>query len=69
MAKDTAHIDNWFEMWPCLCGNVTKHSRQREFNPNSLQMTSQIESLNEYTGIAETINTRYTLGTRRGIKL
>ncbi len=64
MAKQKARIENWQLVAGCLMGNVSKHSRQRDFNPEGPQMTSQIISLNEDIGVAETENTIYTLGTK-----
>lgn len=62
--KQTAQIDDWRLIAGCLWGHVRKHPKQELFNPASVQMTSQIVSLNEDTGIAETENTIYTLGTK-----
>lgn len=64
MAKQKARIEEWRLMGGCLWGYVKGHSEQDSFTPNRLQVTSQIISLNEDTGIAETENTIYTLGTK-----
>ncbi len=63
MKKHTARIDNWRVMGDSLWGNVTKHTL-REFNPECLQRTSVLLSINEDACTAETENTIYTLGTK-----
>ena len=60
MEKHTARIDNWFMVGNCLWGNVSKHSL-REFDPDNIQRTSEVVSINENAGVAETDNTHYTL--------
>ena len=65
MAKHTAKIDNWFKIGNCLWGNVSDHSSLREFDPNSLQRTSELVSINEASGVAETLNTHYTRGAKQ----
>lgn len=65
MAKQTARIDNWWVMGSCLCGNVTEHSRQKDFSPNCQQITSQLVRINECDRVAETANTHYKLGKKR----
>lgn len=65
MAKHTARIDNWFVVGNCLWGNVTEHTL-REFNPDTIQRTSDIVYINEAFSVAETHNTHYTLGTKAG---
>lgn len=62
MAKHTARIDNWFEVGNCLWGKVTEHSL-REFNPDCIQRTSELVSIDRNAGVAETENTHYVLGT------
>lgn len=63
MEKYTATINNWFVMGDCIWGNVTEHS-VRKFDPDNLQRTSTLISIDEEAGVAETINTSYTLGTK-----
>ena len=63
MEKNTARIDNWFKVGNCLWGNVTEHSL-REFNPDSLQRTSKLVRIDIAAGVAETLNTHYTLGNK-----
>lgn len=65
--KSTAKINNWFITYGYLgdhflVGNVTEHSKQREFNPHAPQITSALVYLNTEEGIAETKNTYYSLG-------
>lgn len=64
MAKNTARIDNWFKIGNCLWGNVSEHSI-REFDPGCLQRTSDIVSIDESAGVAETMNTHYILGKKQ----
>jgi len=64
MGKNTARIDNWFIVGNCLWGNVTEHS-VRQFDPDNLQRTSDIVRIDEEAGIAETLNTHYTLGNKQ----
>lgn len=63
MAKNTARIDNWMVIGNCLWGNVTEHT-VREFDPDNLQRTSDLVSIDEEKGVAETENTHYRLGTK-----
>lgn len=64
MEKHTARIDNWFVVGNCLWGNVSKHSL-REFNPDNIQRTSDLISIDENVGTAETENTHYKLGKKQ----
>ena len=64
MEKHTARIDNWFVVGNCLWGNVSKHSL-REFDPDNIQRTSDILSIDENAGVAETANTHYKLGKKQ----
>lgn len=64
--KQTAHIDNWSEenTYPygtCLVGHITKHARQTQFHSDR-QATSTVISIDREKGVAETMNTIYTLG-------
>ena len=63
MEKHTARIDNWFVVGNCLWGKVTEHTL-REFDPNNIQRTSQLVSIDKDKGVAETENTRYKLGVK-----
>jgi hypothetical protein len=64
--KPTAHIENWMRIptmygHAYLMGTVSDHPRQSEFRAKE-QITSQLVSFDEEAGVAETRNTRYTLG-------
>lgn len=64
--KQTAYIDNWreesiFPYGTCLIGRVTKHELQHQFHSDK-QATSRLISIDREKGVAETINTIYTLG-------
>lgn len=61
MAKHTARIENWVKVANCLWGNVTEHTL-REFNSDNIQRTSDLVSFHPEKGVAETMNTHYTLG-------
>lgn len=61
MAKHTALIEDWMVIGNSLWGAVTKHTAQ-EFDPDKIQQTSFLISINEDDGVAETENTIYTLG-------
>ena len=64
MAKNTARIDNWFKVGNCLWGNVSEHS-VREFDPDTIQRTSDLVRMNEALRTAETVNTHYKLGKKQ----
>lgn len=64
--KQTAYIDDWSEVntFPygtCLIGRVTKHERQHEFHSDK-QATTRLVNIDREKGVAETLNTIYTLG-------
>lgn len=64
-SKPSAHIENWrvavVAGRPVLVGKVIKHPRLDKFTTD-VQMTSPLVSINFTAKIAETVNTRYTLG-------
>lgn len=68
MPKQTAHIDNWrIREWAgehYLVGRVSNHPNQASFL-SQLQNTSTLISIDEEKGIAETMNTLYTLGAKQ----
>lgn len=63
MSKQTARIDKWVKTpnGSALVGMVSCHPRQDEFEAK-LQITSPLVKFNEKEGVAETMNTIYTLG-------
>lgn len=67
MTKQTARIDNWrIREWAgkhYLVGRVSEHPMQNSFI-SQLQNTSDLLSIDEDKGIAETVNTLYTLGSK-----
>lgn len=66
MSKQTARIENWMRSGNQLIGSVRDHARQGDFNPNHVQRTSDLISFDEEAGVAETLNTIYTLGKKIG---
>ncbi len=68
MFKQTARIDNWrireWEGKKYLVGRVSEHPMQDSFS-SQLQNTSDLVSIDEEKGIAETLNTLYTLGSKQ----
>lgn len=68
MSKQTAHIENWrIREWAgeqYLVGRISNHPNQASFL-SQLQNTSTLISIDEEKGVAETVNTLYTLGSKQ----
>lgn len=65
--KQTARIEQWARFGDGLIGRVLSHPRQSEFTAPQ-QVTSSLVKFDEAKGIAETFNTRYTLGNKVGCR-
>ena len=70
MVKQTARIENWVKIkgylgGEFLEGKVLDHPKQANFDYWDWQHTSRLASIDEEKGIAETLNTIYTLGKKR----
>ena len=69
MVKQTARIENWVKIkgylgGEFLEGTVLDHPKQAYFY-GDMQHTSELVSIDEEKGVAETLNTIYTLGKKR----
>jgi hypothetical protein len=70
--KQHAHIEDWaivgYGEYKFLVGRVSSHPKQEDFE-KPYQRTSMLVSVDEVKGVAETINTTYTLGLPRAMKV
>ena len=61
MDKPRARLENWFTYGDSLVGQILDHPRQADFKA-PFQRTSALVRFEPENGIAETLNTIYTLG-------
>ena len=70
MVKQTARIENWVKIkgylgHDFLEGTVLDHPQQEYLDRWGTHHTSELVSIDEEKGVAETLNTIYTLGKKR----